>query len=643
MARVKIQKTNFTGGEVTPSLLGRGDLTAYENGAALLRNVFVRPTGSVVRRSGLRYVDSLSGPGRLAAFEFSTEQTYLLAFLDQAVRVYENGAQTATIATPWAETHLKQVTWTQSADTLLVVHPDVPPKRITRTSDVGWRLDDWSFAAHNNGRVFMPHYKFAGEAVTLSRNGETGSIALSASDYVFHPDHRGTRFRFEDREVVIDDVEGAGGNSRKGWYNRARATVIQSLGSTATTTRDWSEQVFSRVRGWPTSVTFHQDRLIIGGSRSLPNTLWLSKSSDLFNFDEGTGLDDEAIQFAILSDQVNAIRAVFSGRHLQVFTSGAEWMVTGDPLTPTSIQLHRQTRIGSPVDRVVQPRDIDGATIFVPRNNSQLREFVFADVEQAYQAADLALLAGHIVNRPVDMDYDQASRLLHLAMSDGTLGTLTVYRAEQITAWTLQETDGRFLCVVVAGDEVYTLVERHAAYFLEAFDEGLHVDSGLAGASEEPATSWGSLDHLESQRLFVVADGAVREPVTVVDGEIELDEPAVSVQAGLPFAHIVKPLPAQVRGSNGVQGRQVRPVSVTFRFEETCALKLDLGRGLFEVPLERLGHRRLDRGPVPYSGDKKIRTTGWYQNGAAAAWRIEQDVPLPFSLLSVTTEISVND
>ena len=34
-------------------------------------------------------------------------------------------------------------------------------------------------------------------------------------------------------------------------------------------------------------------------------------------------LDDQGIEFGLVSDQVNAIRGVFSGQHLQVFTSGA--------------------------------------------------------------------------------------------------------------------------------------------------------------------------------------------------------------------------------------------------------------------------------------------------------------------------------
>jgi hypothetical protein len=39
MTRRHVYKTNFTGGELDPHLLGRGDLRAYENGARELTNV----------------------------------------------------------------------------------------------------------------------------------------------------------------------------------------------------------------------------------------------------------------------------------------------------------------------------------------------------------------------------------------------------------------------------------------------------------------------------------------------------------------------------------------------------------------------------------------------------------------------------
>ena len=53
MPRLTLHKTSFTSGEISPRLLGRGDLSAYENGAAKLRNIFVHPTGGISRRGGL--------------------------------------------------------------------------------------------------------------------------------------------------------------------------------------------------------------------------------------------------------------------------------------------------------------------------------------------------------------------------------------------------------------------------------------------------------------------------------------------------------------------------------------------------------------------------------------------------------------
>ena len=44
-------KTNFTSGQVSPSLYARGDLGVYANGARKLENVIIFPTGGVSRRA----------------------------------------------------------------------------------------------------------------------------------------------------------------------------------------------------------------------------------------------------------------------------------------------------------------------------------------------------------------------------------------------------------------------------------------------------------------------------------------------------------------------------------------------------------------------------------------------------------------
>lgn len=641
MVHIYIDKSNFTAGEISPNLLGRGDLKSYGNGAGKLRNVFIHATGGVTRRPGLRYIDTARGPGRLLAFEFNTEQVYLLVFTNGYMDVYRDGANVASVVTPWTAQQISEFVWVQSADTLFIVHPDVEPRRITRTSHAAWTITTWSFLDQQipasgsdpaYDRIQQPHHKFADDEVTLSASATSGSVTLSASANVFVAGHVGTRMRLQNKEVVITAV--ASGTS-------ATATVKETLAGT-TASKDWEEQAFSSVRGWPATMCFHQDRMVIGGSRDLPNRLWLSKSADLFNFDLGEGLDDESIDFAILSDQVNAIRAVFSGRHLQVFTSGAEWMVTGDPLTPENLQLRRQTRVGSPVDRAVPPRDVDGATIFVPRGESGIREFLFADVEQAYQSTDLATTAEHLIKAPVDQDYDTANRHLHVVMADGTLGTLTVYRAENVNAWSLQETDGNFTAVAVVGTDTYVLVARDGNTIIEQFDPSLSTDSGRTATSGSPTSTWTGFDHLDDRNVRVLADAAPRENVTVVSGAITLGYDASTVEAGLPYEHVIEPMPPVLSASNSGLGTRMRPISVTLRVRETVAARLDVGRGYIDVPFRTLGDNLLDQAPEPFTGDKTIRALGWRMIGPAPLWSIRQDIPLPFTLLSVATKVAAN-
>jgi hypothetical protein len=626
---ITLTKTNFTAGELSLDMLGRGDLSAYANGAKRLRNVFIAPVGGVSRRAGLRHVDVARGPGRLIAFEFNTEQSYLLVVTAYHIDVYADGVKVADFAAPWSGAQIGQLRWSQTADTLLVVHPDVAPRKITRTSHVAWTIAEWSFY-QKDGAVYQPTHKFAADEVTVQPSATSGTVTLTASAAVFQAAHVGARFRLKQKEVVITAVASA---------SQATASVSQTLVDTAATT-DWEEPALSPLRGWPVSVCFHQDRLVIGGSRDLPNRLWLSKSSDLFNFDLGEGLDDEAIEFALLSDQVNAIRAVFSGRHLQVFTSGAEWMVSGDPLTPGNIQLLRQTRVGSPVDRQVPPRDVDGATLYVSRNGRDLREFLYADVEQAYQSADIAMLAKHMMVAPVDQDYDPGRRLFHVVMGDGTLGTVTVYRTEKVTAWTKHETQGGFRSVAAVEGEVYVLVERFGVTMIERFDDGLALDSAMTGTADTAKVRWSGLAHLEGQTVRILADGGALEEAVVSDGAVTLREPAREVQVGLAYAHEIEPLPPVVQSASGAgPGSVVRLVRARFRLLDAKALHLDTGKGLTAIPFRRFGRHQFDAAPPAFSGDVQIRAIGWRRDAFQPLWRIVQDVPLPCTILAVATEM----
>lgn len=89
--------TNFTTGEITPSLFGRVDQPRYHNGASTARNAYVNYRGGLYSRAGTAYVgfSKQTGreyPPRLIPFQFSNQQGLALEFGNFYMRVILNGA-----------------------------------------------------------------------------------------------------------------------------------------------------------------------------------------------------------------------------------------------------------------------------------------------------------------------------------------------------------------------------------------------------------------------------------------------------------------------------------------------------------------------------------------------------------------------
>ena len=144
-------QTNFSTGELDPLLRSRVDLAQYNNALAKATNVVIQPQGGMRRRPGTKYMAELPNSStasaangvRLVPFEFSVDDSYMLCFTHNRMYVVKNGAVVANIngtgnsylTTSITSDIVDDMCWTQSADTLIVVHPDLQPVRITRTSD----------------------------------------------------------------------------------------------------------------------------------------------------------------------------------------------------------------------------------------------------------------------------------------------------------------------------------------------------------------------------------------------------------------------------------------------------------------------------------------------------------------------------
>ena len=183
MTNLFTTKTNFTAGELSADLLGRVDLKAYDNGAAVLQNVFIQPTGGVYRRPGLRYVDTLTQTGRLITFEKNATETYLMVVQAGQTQVYLNDELVATVLTPWTAAQLPAIRWCQGADALYLTHPDVAPQKLIVKEGV-WTLVPFVFLTDGES-ILQPYHKYCEDGITLAASALTGTITLTASADVF--------------------------------------------------------------------------------------------------------------------------------------------------------------------------------------------------------------------------------------------------------------------------------------------------------------------------------------------------------------------------------------------------------------------------------------------------------------------------
>lgn len=94
---VPLIKTNFTTGEVSPSLFGHVDLTKYASALSTCRNCYVSYRGGAYSRAGTKFVGfskqtGRAYPPRMIAFQDSINQGLALEFGHQYMRVVFDGA-----------------------------------------------------------------------------------------------------------------------------------------------------------------------------------------------------------------------------------------------------------------------------------------------------------------------------------------------------------------------------------------------------------------------------------------------------------------------------------------------------------------------------------------------------------------------
>lgn len=193
---VEIQ-SNFSTGELDPLLRARVDLAQYNNALAKATNVLIQPQGGLRRRPGTKHTlelpntstESAANGVRLVPFQFSVADSYMLCFTHQRMYVIKAGNVIANIngsgnnylaITAITSDMVDDMCWTQSADTMIIVHPDLQPIKLVRgATDASWTYTLIQFDSIPKYAYDIDYHTNLG--ATLTPSAVSGNVTLTAS------------------------------------------------------------------------------------------------------------------------------------------------------------------------------------------------------------------------------------------------------------------------------------------------------------------------------------------------------------------------------------------------------------------------------------------------------------------------------
>ena len=371
------------------------------------------------------------------------------------------------LKTPYGEAHLYEIEGPQSADILYMFHESYPTYRLERRGHTTWSLievpwQDGPWLPENTTATTFTCNAASGLGKTLTASSVTGVNAGAG----FTADDIGRSFRLTDDSTV-----------NWGWgvitavASTTSATIdIERTVTVTTAETKWRLGSWSAVTGYPSTGAFFEQRLYAAGNTDQPQTFWAAQTGDFENHSpdsdptvgtfDGTVQDDDALDFTISADNVNAIRWMSAGEDtLSIGTTGGEWIPssTGSVITPSDVTVRRQTTHGS---AQIAPVRVDNIVLFTQRAKRKIREFGFTFETDGYQAFDMTRLAQHITqSNIVEMDHaEEPDSQVWVVRGDGQVPTMTFRRQEDVVGWARHILGGHFAQATVTVTDYTNIV-----------------------------------------------------------------------------------------------------------------------------------------------------------------------------------------
>ena len=702
MSRAMSTISTFSSGELDPRMRGRTDLKHYLQGALRMRNFRQLAQGGVSTRPGSDMVGQLQSDGRLIPFIFSEEQSYIMAFTPNLITIYgsPSWALVETIATPWSLQQIKTLDFTQFADTMIICHEEIPPQKLERITGLNFHLSAVTFDENEDKtRLNQPYHKFtrpevhlkfhhAGGNYTQGLSVTCGVYTNNSTDPVtdfWNDDHVGKRFQFIDvgdsnkfKEFQVTAIT-AGSQDATVTLKSATSASAASL------TLDWGEPLFSDLRGYPSTACFREGRLWFNGPPARPSGLVASKIEQFFNFDVGEALDDDSIDFTCATSEVRKVEYIIPGRDLTILCDGAELYTSvddGEAITPSNMNVKPQTFFGC---KRVKPHVFDNAILFAQRGNGRnIREYHYKDLNQSYTSSSISILAGHLVQKPIDSAVLTSSNFpeqyAFFVMDNGSMAVFHSIREEETRGWSLwfpgtsdsgqdsatttynnstvtyasqsefssqlnlyssMTTGDKYLSVATVNDDLFVLVQRKVAgtnkFYVERFNVDRYFDLGLTVSGSTGSRTFTGLTAYAGHKVAVRVRNAFIGLYDVsVLGVLTLPEtiePQVTIDIGLPFLAYLKPMPFDAASRSGqLSGRKRRLSRLIVETYDTLSLS-----AADQVLLTRNVQENLAGQPTSTSGPYEFNFLGYSREPTVTLLLTE---PMKATILSMQAELA---
>ncbi|MCM8743624.1 hypothetical protein [Pseudomonas koreensis] len=544
-----VLQPTFAAGELSPSASARTDIARYYTGLKLCRNFMVMPYGGVRNRPGTKVVCEVADStklNRLLPFQFNDEQTYILQFGDQLMRVVKDGGQVLyssgpfvglpfQLAMPYGQFDLAQLNYTQSADVMTFAHPSYKPRELSRLAHDNWTTAEINLApriaapatasatgAAGTGATQTWRYQIT--AVLDDGNTLDESLPVTTNPITIYADTAQGAITWAavpgaTYYILYKDNAGAG---IYGFIGRATTTAFtdQNITAVKTDTPPNGSDPFVGAGNYPGAVGYYQQRLAFAGSNLNPQTVWMSKTGLFKNFGYSIpNKDDDAITFTIASKQVNRMRHLVGLDSLLGLTSGGEWTFSGGDtgLTAKTIQAKQKGYDGS---ALVPPIVVGNNAVYVQARGSRVSSFGYSLEADGFVAGDLTLFSAHLFRgyTLTDVAYQKIpDSIVWYVRNDGKLLGLTYLPEQQLVGWHWHDTDGfvESIACIPEGQEdaLYMVVrrtingvqkryvERMASRQVLSIEDAFFVDCGLTydGRATDPnktmtlsgGTTWG--------------------------------------------------------------------------------------------------------------------------------------------------------